>query len=313
MKKAVLKKSITLVFAIFICFIFSGCYNYREVNQMLIVAGIAYDINLDTNQFYLNIEGVGFTGGEQREMVPILIAAEGDSIFDTSRNSTTIGGKKAYWRHKQVIIIGETMGEYGIFSIIDMITRDADPRMSVYLVVSKEESAAEIIQNKVAGYNITSTGIYDILENYKSLSTYLPVKVYEANTDLLSEGISLVLPTVYLIDNNGEKSVEVSGSAVFDDDKIIGYLDADQTKYLMFVKNKIEGGLITTEDPQNGKTITLEIFKNNTEITPQMVDGKNKSNHKNKNGGIACRGGLLFRTYGCSRARPNIRFGKRNY
>ena len=274
MKKRALKKSVILMLALlFIPTMLSGCYNYREIEHVLLVMGIAYDMDKETGEYCLNIETVNFTGsGQSMETKSVLISSKGDSIFDASRNSVDAAGKKSYWRHKQIAIIGKSIAEGDIFSIIDMITRDADPRMSIYLVVSKEDTAEEIMQSKMPGYEIVSNGIYDALENSSGTSAYIPMQVYQVNTDLLADGISLVLPTVFLGDNNGEKTVNVAGSAVFKEEKLIGYLDADETKYLTFAKDMIEGGLITMTDPENGHTITLEIFNNSTDIIPEMTD-----------------------------------------
>ena len=88
--------------------------------------------------------------------------------------------------------------------------------------------------------------------------------------DLSEEGISGILPALGITMNMDEKTAELSGTAVFKKEKFIGFLDEEDSKFLLFVKDKIKGGVYTikVEEESPNEIITLEIFKNKTKITP---------------------------------------------
>jgi len=73
---------------------------------------------------------------------------------------------------------------------------------------------------------------------------------------------------------NGISAPHLSGSAIFKLDKLVGYLNDNETLYMLMIKNKTKEGLITLKNVSGSDTnITLEIYKNRTKITPVYNNG----------------------------------------
>jgi spore germination protein KC len=68
---------------------------------------------------------------------------------------------------------------------------------------------------------------------------------------------------------------QIAGTAFFKHDKLAGFLSGEETKYLMFIKNKVKGGLLIEGTQENGVStpVSLEIFKSKTQVKP-IVDDK---------------------------------------
>ena len=270
MKNHNLKRYLCILLAGLFSLSMSGCYNYRELNEVSIVVGVAVDQDPTTGEFLLTTEVMNYNADEDGKKT-IIIKSRGESFFDAIRNGISICGHKFYWGHCEVAVFGKEFAETGIDPVVDYVMRDAEPRMSMEFLVSRENTAEEILSTRVANNDTTGLGIKEILTSSSSVSKAMSREVYRVSNDLLSEGTSTVLPTAYLVDNGGKKNIAVSGSAFFRHSKLAGFLDPDETMMLMFIVNKIEGGLLVVNDPATGEDITLEILGNTTKIIPRLA------------------------------------------
>lgn len=249
----------------------SGCWNYREIDKLAIVSGLAIDKNAQGDQFLLTAEIIDLKETmTQSKIASRKIEAKGESIFDAMRNMIKISAKKLYWSHAKAIVVSKDVATQDIVSIVDWISRDHEARITLNLFVSKEQTASELLFQQSVTTDIRSFEMEDMLMGNRSLSKAPNVKVYEFMNDLSEEGISGILPALGITMNMDEKTAELSGTAVFKKEKFIGFLDEEDSKFLLFVKDKIKGGVYTikVEEESPNEIITLEIFKNKTKITP---------------------------------------------
>lgn len=256
----------------------AGCWNYKEINFVTMVAGMAIDKTAD-GKFLVTFETVEPSGGKEGKTTPGIIQSEGTTLFDAIRNAVKISGKKLYFSHTKVVLVSQELAQAGISPVVDWVTRDAEPRLELYMVVSRKKTANEIINQEEPSTTIKSYDIYSILKTQSSVAKSNDVPVYKLNNTLAAQGVSATLPTVDLITRGDKKILEVSGAAVLKKDKLIGFLNEDETKYLLFIKNRIKTPLLIekvsadNKSPQN-PNVSLEVFRNKTQITPQYVGGK---------------------------------------
>ncbi|MNC45161.1 Spore germination protein B3 precursor [compost metagenome] len=57
-------------------------------------------------------------------------------------------------------------------------------------------------------------------------------------------------------------------------DKMIGKLSGEETKFMLFIKDKIKGGVLTVNNEKGAPDFTLEIFSNKTKVKPVWINGK---------------------------------------
>ena len=91
----------------------TGCFNYEEVNEMAIVAGVSVDRDPLTSKYILNTELVKPPSGGKGDPESKIVQTQGDTIFDACANGIMLTGKRNYWAHAQIIIIGEGNGARG--------------------------------------------------------------------------------------------------------------------------------------------------------------------------------------------------------
>lgn len=244
----------------------SGCWNYKEIENMGIVAGFAIDKKDDN--YVVNTEIILISKGKESSIKTKVITSEGATIFDAVRQNIKIVGKKLFWSHAEIVIVSKEIAEEGIVPVVDWISRDAEPRMTLHILISKEKTASEILVQQAVVAEILSFELNEIIESQKSLSFSPDIEEWIFLQELASTGLSATLPAVQLKSENGKTLTEVTGTAVFKQDKLVGFLDGEETKTLLFIRNKIKGGVLFTKDSGDDVATTLEIMKNKTKLKP---------------------------------------------
>jgi spore germination protein KC len=252
----------------------SGCWNYREVDQFAIVAGVAVDKGTE-NQFLLTVEIIQISGGKDSKMTSKTMAAEGNTMLDAARNLISLTGKELYWSHSKVFIISKEIASEGLVKVIDWYTRHAETREDVDVLISERASAKEIFEGQVATEDIKSFVLDKMIKNQVDLSKAPITDLLLLDMDEQMKNVSAVIPTVDLKQIDGKMVPQIIGTAVIKNDKLVGFLDGEETKYLLFIRNEIKGGILTKKikSKNNPTEVSLEIFKSKTKVTP-VIDGE---------------------------------------
>lgn len=273
------KKYILILLIISNILLLSGCWNYREVERLAIVSGLAVDKDENSGEFLLITELVDVkeTMGKTT-LTSKKIDSRGKTILDAIRNMIKISGKKLYFSHTKVVIISQDVARENIIPIVDWISRDHEPRIDLDLLISREKAAKELLSQQSVTTDIRALEMSFMLDANKSLSKSPKVGTYEFINALEAEGISPTLPTIGITTIENKETSELSGTAVFKKEKLVGFLDEEESKYLLFIRDKIKGGLLSIDMSENNPKdkVTLEIFKNKTKIKP-VYSGENIS------------------------------------
>lgn len=261
-----MRKCLSLTVIIFLCLaIISGCWNYREIDKLVVAGGVAIDKGKD-GQYLITVETIQVGGGLEETTTSKSYSISGKTFFDAVRNEISITGKKIYWSHTKVVIISQEIAKEGILEILDWFHRDSETRADINLLVSKEKTAREILMGKPAPKKIVSLILEEMLKNQKSLSKAPVVEIWKAINEIESPGIVTVIPVV----ETKNRLPKIYGTSIFNKDKLIGFLNGEESKAFLFARDEIRGGLLVSdkEDENISSKISLEIFKSKTKIKP---------------------------------------------
>lgn len=273
-----MKRVIAALLSIFLLLPLSACWSYQGLNEMTIVSGAAIDFDIETGLYHVSCEIVDVTGSNKESGTKAkLVEADGKTVFDAVRNAKKKLISKLYWGNTQVLIFGKGLTEKEVLSsAITWFASDAQCRETVDVIVSKEKTARDLLtiyglDNSVVSYEIRKI----IDEDTKVTSSLRPVQLYRVYSVLRSPGLELSLPAFENVKNDDETVVEASGQAVFKDDKLSGFLTAEQAKYLLFAVDGIQGGILTLSSKHSFVADTsLEISKNKTNCSFSVENGK---------------------------------------
>jgi spore germination protein KC len=248
-----------------------GCWNYRGLNEITIVSGVAIDRDPETGNYKFSYEVVDLNKPvKEHGLSTKIIESEGKTEFIAARNAKRRIINKLYFGHTQTVVISDEVARsVNISGLTDWFLRDGETRETACFVVSQEKTARDVIAAGGVGNVIVSNEIHEIIEtDQKITSSTILVPINEMYNTLKSEGKDLVLPVIHKAENEGKPVNEANGTAVFHGEKLAGYLTPEETKYFLFATNKVKGGVLTIASDKKGpEDIALEISENKTKLT----------------------------------------------
>lgn len=268
-----LRKTALVLLLAFCLTLLSGCWNYRDFDSLTMVSAFAIDPGTQGNKYHATFEFLDETGERPKAKV---LETEGNTLFETVRNATSINNKRLFFSTCRVFIINHDLAQQGVASLFDFLMRDSEPRITLYPLISKEKTAGEILlaesgDNQLIGLNLGRL----LEENPKTLSNARVIQLYQAYAMITAQGQSLTLPCLKLDDTGGKKVPKLDGTAVFRGDVMIGSLSRKETQYLLYAIGKIDGGLLLTRLDGMQDNISLEILGSHTLLSPFSSNGKN--------------------------------------
>jgi spore germination protein KC len=266
-----MKKIKVICFLMLVCSMvfLTGCWNYREIDTLSIVSGLAIDKGEQGAKYRVTFELLDLSAGSKNAAKPKLTESEGDTVFDAVRNVVKSSDKKLFFSDCKIVVISSDLAKDGIQPILDWFARDTEPRITLNLLVSQENTAADILKKEASPDDISSYKISNMLDHDAAFLSKAPqTKLYEAYNILDGKGVSLILPCIKTPVLKSGPTLDLSGTAMFKKDKLIGFLNNDESKFLLFVNDKIKGGMLLTNMDSNQNNITLEISSSKTKVTP---------------------------------------------
>lgn len=223
----------------------------------------------------MTVEMVDTQGGLQQNQAGFkTLSFTGNTIFEIARDMISTTGKKLLWSHAKVIIFSEEVAREGLIKAIDWYSRDTETRSDVFIFVSEQKNARDVINQNSTTEAIMSFELAQMMRDEKYVSSAPVVEIWDFIDKLETSGYSAVAPLVYINEKNGRKNERVDGTAVFVKDKMVGKLNGKETKSMLFAKNDIKGGVLEVNNAQGTPAYSLEILSSRTKVRPIMIDGK---------------------------------------
>lgn len=273
-----IKKILLIILLCSVLFTTCGCWNYKGLDELSIVAGFSVDINENGDGYDVAFEIIDASGDIKEGVKTSIVESKGKTLFSAFKNARRKIQGELYLGDASVAVISNKLLEKeGIDTIIDPIMRERETRETIICVVSTSKTAKEILCGKMVDKGVQSFAIEKMIEgdNRFSASSY-NVEFYKVNCILNCEGISLVLPTIHHAENDHKEVAEIGGLAVFQGKKIVGYLKPEESKYFLFINNSISGGSFEFNDKSGIGTseFAMDIIQNRTKIKHSYVNNK---------------------------------------
>ena len=293
-----MKKKIKLIISIFIIFTLTGCYDYREINDLAIVG--ATEINKIDDNYQVTVQAINPQAPDKttNPQAPFVIyTGTGKTIQEAYRSITLTSSRFLYSNHLQLLIINEKVAKEDISSIIDYYVRNPGIRTEFYILIGKDDN---ILSITTPIDEIPSASIKESIENnYKYYGVTGRVTFSEFVDMNLNPNLEIALPSIELIkdiptkdkdeqkdeksneendessqdetSNKNTESTEVkskyllSGYAIFKDSHLIGYLNNEESIHYNILNNNIKNTIITYECEKN-KYLAIEVIDSNSSI-----------------------------------------------
>lgn len=287
-------KFISILIAVSI--LLTSCSGSRELNEFGIITATALD--MENGKIILTNEVVIPSATERGSPIEdkvMYVQSMGDTVFEAYRNATLEFDRKLYAPHNMVLILGEELAKEGIGTHISDFANEPEQRETVYMMVAKGDKGYNLLGIN-AGLGTTS-GDYlrKLIENFKYTSKSRILMVYEYFKSFF-EYEAPVLGVVQKVekaeigkkkskDEPSKTVLDVTGGAVFKDDKLKGYYTEEEMIGFNFMVNHVDNMLIVFTTPDilsddesliatKGKFTSIRTISSKTKKSIKIVDGQ---------------------------------------
>ncbi len=246
----------------------TGCYNYRELNDLGITTAIGIT---KKEQYEITIEVLKTEKEDVKESdMPkyVIFTTKGKTIQEALRNTILESSKRLYAHHLLVLVIDKTLAEEGISDIIDLFFRDPESRKQFYVIIA-DEDIKDILNTKTPLKDINAQSLYERIKvNDSFLGNMVPTTFSSLLSKYVNPNIEITLPIITLKDER----IIFNNTAVFKKDKLIGQISNDYTTYYNLICDNINDTILTTNDNDNYITIEINNSKTKYKVDDNVID-----------------------------------------
>ena len=283
-------KKVLFTLTIGLIILFSvGCWNQRELNDLAIAMPLGFDKVEDAVNVTIQVV-LPEEAKEPSYYTPVTVYTEtAGSVFEAFRKMTTQSPRKIYLPHFRVMVINEELAREGIIETLDMLVRDHELRSDFFIVVAKDGYEAEDILEIMTPFErIPANEMFSALQT--SQAAWAPtttILLDELLTNLVTEGKEAVLTGVTIYPTLSEKGkakenveridpnsvLKASNVGVFKGDKLVGWLNEDESKGFNYIIGNVQSTVGRIECPTSGELV-VEIKGVEEKIIPHVINGK---------------------------------------
>lgn len=285
-----MKKSISIAILLLIMIFSVGCWNQRELNDLAIAMAVGFD-DVNDNEIELSIQVVQPEEiTDPSYFTPVTVYSEiAPTIFEGFRKMTTESPRKIYLPHFRIAVISEQLARKGINDILDMLIRDHELRSDFYILIARDKyTAKDIISIMTKLDRIPANKIFSSLK--VSDAAWAPttaVLLDELLIGLATDGQEVALTGITIAGGEKEKAktkknvermdrigtISTKGISVFKDDKLVGWLNEDESKGYSYIMDEVQSTIGRINCP-NGGELVVEIMSAEADKTANIKNGK---------------------------------------
>ncbi len=277
-------KKIKLLIILMPLFFITGCFNYRELNELAITSAVGIDKTEDGYKITIQIINTQKNGADTNSSMEqpkfVTYTSEDKNLQESLRKVILESSRRIYADHIQILVIGSELAEDGIYDILDLFFRNSELRKQFQVVIARDCKAEDILKVVTPLETLNSKHINEGLAvDNKYLGVGEVVDFEQLVASYLDSNKEIVLPSVTLKEKNEEgdnientestepeENVIESTMALFKDDKLLGFLGEEESIALSFIRGAINNTVLSYEC-DNNKYVVGEIINTKTDVS----------------------------------------------
>lgn len=268
----------------------TGCWNYHELEDLAIVGGIGIDREADV--FNISVEvlnakkvasNTGSGGGGGSEETPsVVYEAKGKTIREALNNIVLESPVKLYIGHMNLLVIGEETAKDGIYEVLDFFMRDFESRKRFPTFIVQDAKASDVLKIIKPLDTVISSNIQTSAENTAAINGVISNRLfdeilmclYQVGRHPTISAIKIIKPSKVgesndnLSSSEPETTIKIIGSAVFKNDKLVGYLNEKESIGYTIIRDTAQSITVSfpCDDKGNYGNLAIDSVKNNLEV-----------------------------------------------
>lgn len=276
-------KKIKIFLFLVAALLLTGCGNYRELNDLAITTGIAFDIKDDQYivSYMIANSNKTETDSKDSETKITVYEGKGNTISSAYMDLNSKNPKIPYIGHLEVVIISEDLAKKGMLDALDFLMRNPESRKEFYIVLSKNVEAGTLLKTLAPLESFTSQNIAGIIKSNKDDQSTIVMQKYSAViTNMINEGVEPIINGIELDGNKEEgqmqeslekatpsATIKIDTIGIFKKDKLLGWSTHDETVGINIINNSTGFVLLETKCDDKYMTSTLKDIKTEPVIT----------------------------------------------
>jgi spore germination protein KC len=239
----------------------------KDIRNRLVIQGIGIDIEND-GKYSVTIQAIdtnaqSATSSDGASQPPLkTYKTEGNTIYTALKSVTETEGKIPLYSQNRIIILGKSITEENMSDVIDFFVRDVENSSSVYIAAA-EKTANEILEAKNGDEYISAKSIETGISSCEYDARIFRLQLYDLINRYNSGTKDFAMPLLSLKEEKGEKSVEISGTALFNSTKYREKISKDETVFLNILYDRLNNTALSY-DYNNNKKVSLNIVDSKT-------------------------------------------------
>lgn len=259
----------------------TGCWSSHEINTLAIAVCIGID---KTENGYLVTAQVlnprAIASKKATVESPVVIyTAEGNDLAEIVRRFTTQSSRIFYNADLRMVVFGEDVAKDGIQNILDYFLRNHEYRTDFYFVIAKNSTANEVLGILTPIESVPGFSMYISLKmSEEKWAAMKSVRIIELVNSIIADGDNPVLTGIEIsqdeispkstdiLKQSGEyKKLKYTGLGAFNKDKIVGWLDEDESKGYNYITDNVKN------------TIEYADYDSKVKITYEIINAKSRT------------------------------------
>ncbi|MGE5561477.1 MAG: Ger(x)C family spore germination protein [Chloroflexota bacterium] len=292
-------QAVLLVLAIAAVPVLSGGYGRREVEDTAFVLALGFDRAPDgqvavTSQ--VAIPAKAKEGGGGGGDLPVMVVTNtGRTVAEALQQFALSSNKEPFWGHVRVAVFGEEIAREGIAPVLDFLARNHESRVLMWTAVTTGR-ASDILAAKAQTENLPAMFLSGLISQSRIHSLAPMTTLFDTLREIDVRTGDPVLPLIDLVQpgtqikpgesggggqssgGSGEQQaagedanpVRLEGAGVFRDDKLVGFLDTEQSRGLQWLRGGVRNTIVTFADPTTGASGALRVFASRRSVVSSI-------------------------------------------
>nr|WP_122013431.1 Ger(x)C family spore germination C-terminal domain-containing protein [Maliibacterium massiliense] len=209
----------------------SGCWDATQLEDLATPIVIGMDAADDG---FINVSSVYWQPkqGEEENAYHLETMRVGTLDMNRQKRVFSATGKWTLGM-LQCVLFDEALATRGLYPYYNVYINDADTKEGIAVAVADGGSAAALLEKAQDAQSDPALDIIDLMrDNHKD--SVLPLcNLFAFDVACRSPGVQPVLP---LVRRQQDGKLEITGTALFDGERMVGKLDLNQTLYLMLLR-----------------------------------------------------------------------------
>jgi spore germination protein KC len=256
----------------------TGCWQYRELNDLAIISAIGIDKEEDEYLVSVQIINVkkqtkDFSGGDESPVT--VYEGRGKTLGEALNTIELESPKELYLGHIDMVVIGEETARIGLREYIDFLLRDREVRKIYPFVIAKGAKAIDLLNVLTPIETLPSANLVSIISTSEKTNGTITNRTFDnVLMCLYVRGRHPGITAIEIIgpEEEGEETDNISsttpktrllatGPAIMKDDKLLGYLTDDQGLGYNIIRDRVISSIISFPCDDEGNYGAVKIDK----------------------------------------------------